>query len=407
MCAQVHRPHSGPASPWRRRAIWLLAVILLLAAGLWLFRPTDTRAQNQGKGKGGKGAGPPAIPVAEAKAYRGDVPVYQAGLGSVTGYYTVTVRSRVDGELTQLGVREGDFVQRGQFLAEIDPRPFQVQLEQAEGQMARDQAQLENARLDLVRYEKLVADEAAPKQQRDTQAATVRQLEGAVKQDQAAIDNARLQLTYAHVTAPISGRIGLRQVDPGNIVHATDTNGLFVITQVQPIAVLFTIPEDSLPPVLARLRQGEKLRVDAFNRDQSIVLDTGVLETIDNQIDPQTGTSRLKAVFQNQRSMLFPNQFVNVRVLVNMEHNQVIVPTVAIQRGQQGTFVYIVKPDSTVEARPVTTALTVGDIVSIQKGIEEGESVVIDGADKLQPGARVAARSETRPTRGGRRSAAK
>ena len=330
-----------------------------------------------------------AVPVAAAKAYRGDIPVYQTGLGSVSAFYTVTVRSRVDGQLMNVFVREGDFVKEGELLAQIDPRPFQVQLEQAQGTMARDQALLANARLDLSRYQTLIQQEAIPKQQLDTQISTVSQLEGTVKQDQAAINNANLQLIYSRITAPISGRIGLRQVDPGNIVHASDTTGMLVITQLQPISVLFTIPEDDLPPVLKKLRAGAKLRAEAFNRDYSTKLGTGTLLTVDNTIDPQTGTSKLKAVFENRDALLFPNQFVNVRLLVDTLRGQAIVPTVALQHGQQGTFVYVVKADNTVEARTVVQGISVGDIAAIQSGLNMGEMVVTEGTDKLQPGSPV------------------
>lgn len=386
--------------------LWLAVLVLVAAGGLWMFRTSQTHAQpsagkgateggqqsNSKGGRGGRGGGPQVTPVAAVKAYRGDIPVYLQGLGSVNAFYTVTVRSRVDGQLMNVFVREGEYVKQGQLLAQIDPRPFQVQLAQAQGTLARDQASLANARTDLSRYQTLIQQEAIPKQQLDTQGATVAQFEGTVKQDQASVDNANLQLTYARITAPIGGRIGLRQVDPGNIVHASDANGILVITQLQPIAVLFTIPEDNLPPVLKKLRAGAKLRAEAFNRDFSMKLGTGTLLTLDNTIDAQTGTSKLKAVFDNHEGVLFPNQFVNVRLLVDTERNQVIIPLVAIQRGQQGTYVYVVKQDSSVEVRQITQGIAVGDIVSIRKGLNPGEVVVTDGTDKLQPGSKVRAR---------------
>jgi multidrug efflux system membrane fusion protein len=302
----------------------------------------------------------------------------------------------VDGQLMEIPVHEGDYVKQGQLLAQIDPRPFQAQLEQAEGQMARDQALLANARLDYKRYQTLLAQDAIPKQQLDTQLSTVGQYEGAIKQDQAAIDTAKLQLTYARVTAPISGRIGLRLVDPGNIVKASDTGGLLVITQLQPIAVLFTIPEDELPAVVSKLRAGATLPVQAYNRDKTRKLSDGRLLTVDNQIDPQTGTSRLKAVFENRDSALFPNQFVNVRLRVDTRHNQVLVPAVAIQRGQQGTFTYVIKPDSTVEVRRVEVGITEGNDTSIHGGLKPGEAVVTDGTDRLQAGTKVRVREPSR-----------
>jgi multidrug efflux system membrane fusion protein len=403
---------SNSAPPKRFRTWVLVLIVIAAAAGCWIAwsrigakaiaagrLPPGETVQSPGNAgrKGGRGGGSMVVPVTSAKAYRGDIPVYLTGLGSVEAFYTVTVRSRVDGELMDVPVQEGQYVNKGDLLAQIDPRPFQAQLEQAEGQMARDQATLTNAKLDLSRYETLIRQEAIPKQQLDTQLSTVRQTEGAIKQDQAAIDTAKLNLIYSRITAPISGRIGLRQVDPGNIVHASDTTGLLVITQLQPIAALFTIPEDSLPPVLKKLRAGAKLHVDAYNRDYSTKLDTGTLLTVDNQIDPTTGTSRLKAVFENRGGLLFPNQFVNVRLLVDTERGQVIIPSVALQRGQQGTFVYVIKPDNTVEARTVVPGITVAEIVSIQNGIEPGEMVVTEGTDKLQPGSQVRARPEAVP----------
>jgi len=340
--------------------------------------------------KGGRGRGPIGdVPVAVAKAHRGNIPVYLDGLGSVQAFYTVNVRTRVDGQLMNVAVKEGDFVNEGEVIAQVDPRPFQVQLEQAEGTMARDQALLANAHTDLARYQTLLAQDAIPKQQLDTQRALVAQYEGSIKTDQANIDNAKLQLTYARVTAPISGRIGLRQVDPGNIVHASDANGLVVITQLQPISVLFTIPEDNLPQVLKKLRAGASLTVDAYNRDKSEKLDTCKLLTVDNAIDPQTGTSRLKAVCPNGNHALFPNQFVNVRLLVDNLPNQVLIPEVAVQQGANGPYVYVVGDDAKVKVTSVKVGISENNNAQVLSGLTEGDAVVTDGADKLQDGAKV------------------
>jgi multidrug efflux system membrane fusion protein len=329
------------------------------------------------------------VPVVAKAARKGDMAVYITGLGSVTPVYTVTVRTRVDGQLMEVLFREGQMVERGDVLAGIDPRPFEVQLTQAEGQMARDQALLKNAQLDVQRYRALWEQDSIPKQQLDTQEALVRQYEGAVKTDQGQIDSAKLQMIYCRITAPISGRIGLRLVDPGNIVRATDANGLFVITQLQPITVIFPIAEDSLPQVLRRLKSGGQLPVEAYDREQKTRLATGSLLTMDNQIDPNTGTVKLKATFPNKESELFPNQFVNARLLVDVRHDATLIPSSAIQRGPQGTFVYVVKADRTVGVRPVSIGDFQGGDASIASGLSPGELVVTDGADRLREGAKV------------------
>lgn len=315
--------------------------------------------------------------------------VYLTGLGTVTALKTVTVRTQVDGQLVAVAFKEGQLVRANELLAQIDPRPFQVQLEQAEGQAARDAATLKNARTDLQRYQALLEQDAVPKQQFDTQVATVQQLEATLKSDQAQIDSARLNLTYARITSPLTGRIGLRLVDPGNIVHTTDPNGIAVITERQPIAVVFTIPQDNLPDVQRQLNADRRLAVDAYDRDLRIRLGAGTLSAIDSQIDPTTGTIKLKATFANENEALFPNQFVNARLLVNTIQHAIIVPSAAIQRGPQRTFVYVVGPGNTVESRDVAVSMTQQDESVVASGLAAGEVVVTDGIDRLQPGASV------------------
>jgi multidrug efflux system membrane fusion protein len=322
---------------------------------------------------------------------KGDIGVYYPGLGTVTPIYTVTVRSRVDGQLMKIYYHEGDIVRAGDKLVEIDPRPFQVQLEQAEGQLMRDRALLENARVDLARYEKLLAQNAIQEQLYATQKATVHQLEGTVKTDQGAVDSAKLNITYSTITAPIAGRIGLRLIDPGNIVHASDANGLLVITQIQPISALFTIAEDQLPSVSRKLAAHQKLKAGAYDREDHTQIAEGVLSTVDNQIDPSTGTLRLRALFDNKSGRLFPNQFVNIRLLVETRKGVTLLPTAAIQRTTTNKFVYVVKPDSTVTVRPIQEGVTEGEETEITSGLSAGEVVVMTGVDRLEEGSAVRA----------------
>jgi len=375
---------------------WLLLAALAMG-GFWYYRSSHAKDQQNAAaapaggpaaGKGARGANF-TVPVVVATTTKGDLPVYLNGLGTVTPLNTVTVRSRVDGQLINVAFKEGQYVKAGDLLAEIDPRPFQVQLEQAEGQLAKDMAQRKDAEVNLERYKLLFQEGVIAKQQLDTQAASVGQFDGAMKTDQGQIDNAKLQLTYARITSPISGRVGLRLVDPGNIVHATDTNGLVIITQLQPISVIFTLPQDQLPQVFEKIHRGAQLGVEAYDRDNTQKIASGKLLTIDNQIDTTTGTYKLKAVFGNEDNILFPNQFVNTHLLVDTKRNLSLVPLAAIQRGPQGTYVYLVGAGNTVKIQPVTVAQTTGGTVGISQGLEAGQTVVTDGQDKLQDGTKV------------------
>jgi len=385
---------SAPKRSGTRGWIWVLFIGLAGAAG-YHYYPQVT----QGASKTEKGGEKPAakragqtVPVVAAASRRGDLSIYLTGLGSVTAFNTVTIRTRVDGELIKVAFTEGQLVREGDLLAEIDPRPFEAQLSQLEGQLARDVAMLENARLDQKRYEQLSAQGVISRQQLDTQNASVHQYEGTIRADQGQIDNIKLQLVYSHIHAPLTGRIGLRLVDQGNIVHATDQTGLATITQLQPIAVLFNLAQDYLPEVMSKWHDGQNLPVEAWDRDMKKKLATGKLLTIDNTIDPSTGTARFKAEFPNEDSSLFPNQFVNARLLVDTKHGAVIVPAAAVQRSPTTSFVYVVKDDQTVEMRNVVPGPVEGDNASVESGLKPGELVVIDGVDKLQQGSKVEAR---------------
>ena len=368
---------------------WVAALLLcILALAVYAVLARSGTSQSGAEKKGG-GAAARSVPVAAVPAKKGDVGVYLGGLGSVTPNNTVTVRSRVDGQLMEFLFLEGQFVRSGQLLARIDPRPFEAQLAQVEGQLARDQALLKNAELDLARYRALLQQDSIASQQIDTQEALVRQYEGTVKSDQGQVESAKLQLEYSRITAPIGGRVGLRLVDPGNMIHATDPNGLFVITQLQPVAVVFSIPEDSLPGLLARMRGGKKIPVEAWDREGKRKIATGYLFTVDNQIDPTTGTVKIKSVFENSGNELFPNQFVNARLLMDVVRGAVVVPAAAVQRSTRGIFVYVVKADNTAEMRPVSLGPAQGDDQAIREGVAPGERIVVDGADRLRDGAKV------------------
>ena len=392
--------HPLPPAPRRRRRGWGWVWLLVLGGlGYGAFR----YYQNAEQVKAAKDAAQAARlanrseSVAAAVVRTGDMPVYLRGLGTVTAYNTDNIKTRVDGPIVVVDFKEGQHVEQGQLLVQIDPRTYQAALDQAEGQLARDQAQLNDAQVNLKRYDALWNAGVIAKQQYDTQGAQVGQFEGTIEADKAAIESAKLNLQFTKITAPIAGRIGLRQVDVGNIVHATDQTPMAVITQMQPIAVLFTIPADQLPQVLAKLRAGAHLPVEAYDRADQVKIATGTLETVDNQIDPNTGTSRLKAVFSNENEVLFPQQFVNCRLLLDIKHGVVIVPVAAVQRGPQGAYVWIVGSDGTASMRTVTLGISEGGNQQITKGLAPGDRVVTDGEDKLQDGSKVTVRAEAPP----------
>ncbi len=408
---------------WVTKVLIPVAIVALIGGGIWYqwFRPatapagTDSASNAQspagnvtgkagGPGGGRFGSDPNRTqPVAAVSARLGDINIVQTGLGTVAALKVATVKSRVDGLLLNVGFQEGKIVKAGEVLAEVDPQPQKVALSQVEGQLARDQAQLANARLDVERYRTLLAQDSIARQQLDAQEALVKQFEGTVKVDQAQVDNAKLQLSYTRITAPIGGRLGLRQMDAGNIIRANDSAGLVVITQVDPITVVFTIPQDNLPRVLKQLKAGAKLGVDAWDRDQKNKLASGFLLSSDNQIDTATGTIKMKAQFPNPDGMLFPNQFVNIRMVVDTKKGATVIPMAAIQRGARGTIIYVVKADKTISMRPVTLGPVENDMVAIEGNVAPGEMVVVDGIDRLREGAKVEVTAPYVPRAGGGR----
>ena len=377
----VSRPRHRSRLRW---LFWLLLVLAIIGAVVWYYHRPSEQPKTGGRNQFG---GP--TPVGVATVQKGDMPVTLTGLGTVTPLATVTVKTQINGYLTEVAFQEGRMVKKGDFLAQIDPRPYQVALEQAEGQLAKDQALLKNAQLDLQRYNTLVAQNSIATQTRDTQVSLVAQDQAAIKTDQAQVDAQKLNLVYAHIVSPVTGRVGLRQVDAGNYVQTSDPNGIVVVTQLQPISVIFTLPEDNLPAVMKQVHAGASLPVTAYDRTGTAVLGKGRLETVDNQIDTTTGTVKLRATFDNEQEILFPNQFVNVQLLVNTMKGVGIVPTAAIQHGAPGAFVYVVKPDQTAAVKQVKLGPSDGQHIAVLDGLQPGEQVVVDGSDRLREGAKV------------------
>lgn len=399
-------PPSSPLPKSRALRITMLLTILgLAAAAAWFFYPAPT-ANGQGADRShgsGQGSGAPSghrgggnsdanavTPVSVATVTKGDIDITRRALGTVTPLANVTVRTQINGLLMEIGFQEGQIVHKGDFLAQIDPRPYQNALEQAAGALQKDQALLKDAQLNLERFQKLLAKDSISKQQVDTQAALVEQDSGNVLADKGQIDAAQLNLTYAHITAPITGRVGLRQVDAGNYAQTSDANGIVTLTQLQPITAIFTLPEDDVPVVMKLFNDGAALVATAYDRTLSAKLATGRLVSTDNQIDPATGTVKLRAEFDNQDNSLFPNQFVNIELKISTQHDAILAPSSSIQRGSQGAFVYKLKDDNTVSVQPVKLGVAQNDIVAVSEGLAEGDKVVTQGVDKLRDGAHVA-----------------
>jgi membrane fusion protein, multidrug efflux system len=375
----------------RRRWVYAAILLILALAGLfWWYEHAKSAAAAKAASAKAKSAAAAGIPVVAAQAVTGNIGVYVTGLGAITPIYTVTVKSRVNGQLMAVHFKEGDLVNQGDPLIEIDPRPYEAAVVQAQGALVRDTALLANSRVDLIRYTTLVAQDAVPEQTLATQRALVAQYEGTVTNDQGVLDAAKVNVVYCHITSPITGIVGLRLVDPGNIVQSTDSNGMIVITQIQPISVIFTVGEDQLPPILQKIRAGQKLPVDAWDRDGKTKLSSGTLSTIDNLIDQTTGTLKLRATFDNENRALFPNQFVNARLLQQEKTGVTLLPSAAIQRNTNETYVYLIQPNNTVTVRTIKIGTTEGDQSEITSGLSPGDKVVMTGVDKLQEGSKVA-----------------
>lgn len=378
-------PSSSPRRPSRsRRWIWVVLVLLLLGILTYVFLGHREKASRRVGSTTGV-----AQPVTVETVATGDMPVILTELGTVVPITNVTVQTRVEGYLMDVKFTEGQHVKKDDLLAVIDPRPYEVALHQYQGQLAQDQAQLERARIDNARYQKLIKQDSVAAMTARDQEFTVKQLEGTVKVDQALVDNQKLQLVYCHITAPVDGRVGIRAVDKGNYVAAGQSGGLAILTQMQPISVIFTLPQDQLPQVADQLRAGHPLQVEAWNSSNTQKIATGSVSSLDSQIDTATGTVRLRAIFPNEDEHLFPNQFVNARLLVTTLHDAIIVPSNALQTGPNGQFVYVVKADNTVDVRNVKPGITDGTRTVVTEGLDPGDRVVTDGTDHLRAGAEV------------------